>query len=307
MPSDLATHPEAGLIQVRDRAGTGLPFSKGLMATSILATGLETDRAYAVAADVERVLRQTHRFEVSADELTDMAFDLIQQRVGDDAAQRYRAWRRAKRTGRPVTIVLAGAPGVGKSTLATRLAVRLGITRVVTTDTIREVLRTVIPKTVLPELHVSTFESVEAGVDTSHLGSFDRQARAVGAATAAVAARLVTEQRSAIIEGVHLLPGQVQAALAEHPSRPICVEMALVLEDELLHRAHLTHRLHGEPGRGGQRHLENLDSIRAVQQYLSNAAQSIGVPVYDITHPENLTQQIVDEVVGRLPADRPKS
>lgn len=46
MPTDFSPQPVSGAIQVRDRAGIGLPFSKGLMATSVLATGLETDVAY---------------------------------------------------------------------------------------------------------------------------------------------------------------------------------------------------------------------------------------------------------------------
>ena len=58
--------------------------------------------------------------------------------------------RSAGGPGRPVVIVLGGAPGSGKSTLATNLAVRLDITRVVTTDAMREVLRVVVPATVLP-------------------------------------------------------------------------------------------------------------------------------------------------------------
>ena len=36
-----------------------LPFSKGLMAQSLMATGLQPERAYEVAAAVERSLRRT--------------------------------------------------------------------------------------------------------------------------------------------------------------------------------------------------------------------------------------------------------
>jgi hypothetical protein len=39
MPTDLALAEQARPIQVSGRGGTGLPFSKGLMATSILAPG----------------------------------------------------------------------------------------------------------------------------------------------------------------------------------------------------------------------------------------------------------------------------
>jgi 2-phosphoglycerate kinase len=52
MPSDLAIDTKDVLVQVRDRCGVDLPFSKGLVATSIHATGLETGQAHAIAADI---------------------------------------------------------------------------------------------------------------------------------------------------------------------------------------------------------------------------------------------------------------
>ncbi len=300
MPNDLTPQGETEWVQVRDPDGTGLPFSKGLLATSILATGLTTDRAYAIAAEVQRELHERHLNEIDAETLADMAVGKIDQHIGAEHAARYRAWRKVKRSGRPLVIAFGGAPGVGKSTLATRLAVRLGITRVVTTDTIREVLRTVIPATVLPELHLSTFESPKGMSERAQLGSFDRQAHAVGAATGAVAIRLATEKRSVIVEGVHMLPGQITEALCDHATRPIVVEMLLVLGDERLHRAHLSHRLNGEPARGGKRHLTNLPRIRAIQADLVEMAEAHGVAIYDIANPNRLTQRIVDQIVAQV-------
>lgn len=300
MPNDLTPQGDAGWVQVCDPDGTGLPFSKGLLATSILATGLTTDRAYAIAAEVQRELHERRLGQIEADALTGMAAGLIDHHIGTEHAERYRAWLKVKRSGRPLAIAFGGAPGVGKSTLATRLAVRLGITRVVTTDTIREVLRTVIPPTVLPELHLSTFESPEGMSERAQLGSFERQAHAVGAATAAVASRLATEKRSAIVEGVHMLPGQLTQTLSHHPTKPIVVEMLLILGDENLHRAHLSHRINGEPTRGGKRHLDNLTRIRAIQSDLIDMAYSNGVTAYDIANPNRLTQLIVDEVIAQV-------
>jgi 2-phosphoglycerate kinase len=115
------------------------------MATSLLATGVSTEEAYRLASVVQAHLIASGRTDVTADELLTLTTDaLLAEADGAVVARRWEAWRRAKRSGRPVVIVLGGASGVGKSTLATRLAVRLGITRVVTTDAIREVLRTVI-------------------------------------------------------------------------------------------------------------------------------------------------------------------
>jgi 2-phosphoglycerate kinase len=303
MPSDLSLGNEADLIQVRDRAGMGLPFSKGIMATSILATGLQTDHAHRIAAEIERTLRRRGVREVEADDLTAIAADLIREAKGEEFSERYRAWRRAKRAGQPFVVCLGGAPGVGKSTLATRLALRLGVNRVITTDAIREVLRTVIPPTVLPELHVSTYETAEGqGGSDSVLQSFVRQARAVSAATAAVARRLAAEGRSAIIEGVHVLPGEIRKYLADGSTEIVVVELLLTLADEGLHRGHLTRRLHGEPARDGSRHLSRFPVIRQLQDELRSLAARFVVAEFDIAHPEDLTQRIVDQLVERIEA-----
>ncbi len=305
MPADLAPNPESNVVEVLDRAGTGLPFSKGLMATSVLATGLRTEQAYAVAAEIQQRLIARRARIIDADELAALAIHTIEDLAGFAAAERYRSWRRAKRTGRAVIIALSGAPGVGKSTLATRLAVRLGITRVVTTDTIREVLRSIIPRTVLPELHISTYETTETHPGDPPLGAFHRQSRAVSAASVPVAVRLASEHTSAIIEGVHLMPGFLRQALADHPDAPIVVEMTVILRSIETHRAHLIRRTHHEPTRDGQRHLRHLERIRELQELLIEQAKADDVPVYDIAQSHDLTQRIVDEVVARVEVPDP--
>jgi len=298
MPTDLAIHPDDSTIDVVCRADTRFPFSRGIMATSILATGIETDRAYQIAREVQEVLQQRAARSVTAEDLVKLAADVIERRAGSATAARYRAWRRVKRLGRPVIIVLGGAPGVGKSHISTRLAVRLGITRVVTTDTIREVLRMVISKSILPELHISTYESIDhSGRAQSPLDSFYRQATAVGAAMSAVASRLITEGRSAILEGAHLLPGLMRTHMASHPAQPVVIEALLTLRDGDRHRAQLVDRAASEPGRDGSRHLRHLETIRALQAMLQHQARTAGILEYDITDPTDLTQQLVDQIV----------
>lgn len=301
MPSDLAISRQDALIQVRDRYGVDLPFSKGIMATSILATGLETGLAHKIAARIEHSLRKLNTREIEADELAQLAGCIIEQDAGSDAAERYSAWRRAKRTGHPIVVCLGGAPGVGKSTIATRLALRLGINRVVPTDAVREVLRTVVPDTVLPELHVSTYESVHNdGPPESTMTRFRRQAHAVLSASVAVASRLTNERRSVILEGAHLLPGEVRRQMLARNPDAIVVEMLLTVRHEASHKDHLERRLHHEPGRNGERHLAHLPIIRRMQDELQRLARSADVAEHDISHPEDLTQRIVDQVVMEI-------
>ncbi len=295
MPIDLVASRSTN-VRVRDRVGLDLPFSRGIMASAILATGLPTDDAYRIASDIQRQLDSSGVTEIGADEIATLAAETIDRIAGPSFGHRYRAWREAKRIGRPLVVVLSGAPGVGKSTVATRLAVRLGISRIVTTDAIREVLRTVIPASVLPELHASTYE---LDVPPSYAG-FERQASVVAAATRAVAARLATERRSVLLEGVHLLPGYITRTLAGHSANPVVVERLLVLDDAGVHRAQLKYRAGNEPGRGGDRTLDHLATIRHIQEHLVGHATRRAVPVFDLAHPAELTHQVVDAVVAEL-------
>lgn len=72
---------------------------------------------------------------------------------------------------RSVTVLLAGTSGTGKSTLAGLLAARLGISTIVSTDSVRNMMRSFTPQEANPLLWASTYEarptqhgSVEAGL-----------------------------------------------------------------------------------------------------------------------------------------------
>lgn len=296
------THDESttASIIVQDREDNRLPFSRGIMATSLLATGIPTEEAYRLASLIQRRLLDAGLEEIDAESLVRITDETLREEASEpDVAVRYSAWRRAKRSGRPVVIVLGGAPGTGKSTLATRLAVRLKITRVVTTDAIRDVLRTVIPTNVLPELHASTFEVLTPDAPDPFAG-FLRQSNAVGAAAVAVADRLADEHRSVIVEGVHALPGATTAALQSHAARPVVVER-LIVQTEVEHHAELLRRRGtSEPLRRGDRHLARLDRIRSIQDHLLDHARRTGTTVTDGGKAGDLTQDIVDEIVRRL-------
>ena len=292
MPGDLLPTP---VITVIDRDAVNLPFSKGIMATSILATGVDTPTAHRLAKLIERDLIARDVREISADQLAALATVTIAGHLEPDQADRYARWRRAKRAGRPFVVVLCGAPGVGKSTLATRLAVRLGVDRVIASDAIREVLRNVIPPTVLPELHVSTFEAADP--DEPPLTSFRRQARVVSDACAAVVGRLVVEGMNVIVDGVHLLPGVIRKELARRGSGAVVVEFLLTLEDERLHRIHLQRRMQRQPARAGHRHLDLFPVIRRIQADLSVTAAREGLHIHDVGQSGTLTQRVVDAIV----------
>ena len=118
-----------------------LPYSKGLMASSIMATGLAPARAFHVAEVIEQRLHALQAPSITRDQLNALAREVLGDEVGIRYAESFAKWQMVNRLELPLVVLLGGATGVGKSTIATMLASRLGITRVIPTDAIREVLR----------------------------------------------------------------------------------------------------------------------------------------------------------------------
>ncbi|MGD9828231.1 MAG: ATP cone domain-containing protein [Hyphomicrobiaceae bacterium] len=299
MPNDFKSDHPTWTCSVIDRLDNSLPFSRGLLATSILATGIDTPSAYEVARVIQERLYRSGAERIDSEALIRMTAEEIARLVSNEVADRYLLWRKARRIGRPIIISLLGSSGVGKSTLATRLALRLGVNRVVTTDSIREVLRTVIPNSVLPELHVSSYEEIETDLPEAQSSTYHRQSRAVVAACAAIARRYVHEQRNVLFEGVHLLPGYLSRELKSMDENPIVVEVLLTLKDERLHTARLNHRLAKEPGRDGRRNLMHFEIIRSLQENMRGLAEAAAIPEFDVGSDQDLTQKIVREIVTK--------
>ena len=73
MPRDLHIDHEFERYTVIDRLGIALPFSKGILATSILATGMETPEAYEVAKLIQEHLYANHITKIGSEELTKLS------------------------------------------------------------------------------------------------------------------------------------------------------------------------------------------------------------------------------------------
>jgi 2-phosphoglycerate kinase len=108
-----------------------------------------------------------------------------------------------------------------------------------------------------------------------------------------------------MVEGAHLLPGELRARLATRHPEAVVLEALLTLDDEGVHRSHLLRRVRSDPARQGARHLENFAAIRELQDHLRRFAREAEVGWFDLAHPGDLTERIVDRVVAAIEGEVP--
>lgn len=303
--------PGSRHIIIADEEGA-LPYSKGLMASSIMATGLAPERAFAVAERIEEHLRARSVPAVTRDELFATAEQMLEEAEGHEYADAYAKWHVVKRLEQPLVILIGGATGVGKSTVATQLGARLGINRVIPTDAIREVMRAMLEEELAPALHTSSFDAdrlvhqpLPRRADPLLVG-FREQAVMIAVGIRALVRRAVREGTPLVVEGVHVVPGLIDPA--EFQEKAVVVPLLIMVENEELHRSHFQSRGQESHSRPVERYLEHFARIRKIQEHLVSLAREHAMPVvpsYDLDSTlSRILELAVSAGVRAIPSDQ---
>ncbi|MDP2183502.1 MAG: 2-phosphoglycerate kinase [Actinomycetota bacterium] len=297
--------PEHRTITLSDRKH-GLPFSKGLLAQSFMATGLPPSRAYVIATRIQDELRERDELSITVARLRQLSCDYLERMAGGDYARRYMRLYELSKLDKPLVVMIGGTTGVGKSTIATEVAHRLGITRIVSTDSIREVMRGIFTRDLMPAIHESAFKAwrglripVPHGANPVIVG-FREQTAVVTTGVEALIERSVLEGDSLVIEGVHLVPGYIEASKFEGAR---VVQLVITVDDEDAHRSHFYIREVQTDGmRPFERYRANFGNIRTLGHYIVDLAREHGIPVI-ASHQLDLTvadvlEHIVNEAIA---------
>lgn len=302
---------EQPMLPMIESARGRTPFSRGAILSQLDTVGLELDVAFDLALRLEAWIQEQPESILLEEALTREVNRLLLALHGPEYARRYRLIDWVRRSETPVVILIGGATGTGKSTLAMELAAALGVVWVTGTDTVRETMRTVLSPDLLPGLHDHSFRGmVQGGQVLSDprervLAGFQQQAAQVAVGVRAVIRRALRENSHIIIEGTHIAPPFWQYVPPE--TKAAVAGFILAVPDEKEHRSRFPQRSKQQVDRPADTYLDALQSVRWIHDDLLRMAEDAeAVVVKNVNRRQTLTSA-VDFLSRELPIEDPES
>jgi 2-phosphoglycerate kinase len=172
----------------------------------------------------------------------------------------------------------------------------------------RQIIRSYLSVQMVPTLEYSSFEawrglpgSIDGSgpaVENQVITGFLSQFSAMKLALEATIDRAIEERHHLILEGVHVVPTELNLEVKEGEAVIIPIMLA-TMKKELL-RKQL--RRHGRVNKKRQpsHYLEGLDDIWELQSWLLDEADKAGVPVIENWYIEKTVSAVLDIVIGEL-------
>ena len=302
-----------GTVLVRDAAGHTTQFSREQHRRVLESSGLSYEDSTAVTSTISGHMMERSMTEIRSRDLGLLTYRYLRLTRGPDAARRYLALVDYLRGMQPLVLLIGGAPGTGKSAIATEIAHRLEVARTQSTDLLREVMRMMIPERLVPVLHRSSYDAwqalfedatLAANADTMVIDGYRAQAKLLSVPCEAVIRRSMREQTSVIVEGVHVQKSLIDRIPEE--SGAIVILVMLSVLNPLYLRARFRGRGQQIDKRRAERYLQNFDEIWRLQSHLLSEADRGHVPIIVNNNREQVIRDmmsvVMDALVSRLNA-----
>lgn len=282
-------------------------FSRGLMTQSLLRLGMAPEEALRIATEIQEEIQEgvegRDAKRVRRSELHGMVLSRLERLEPKEARYADRLRYLDEQDG-ALVVLIGGTTGSGKSTVAAKVARRLGIEHVVGTDSLREALRSAIPPGISPALHESSYtahrtlsEFAEEDAKVERLG-FLEHARPVVTGINGLLRRARQENIRVVVEGIHVVPSLIEETYRTSPEMIVAV---VDVPDEEEHRQHFVRGSGQEPRRtNAAKYLKNFSAIREIHDFLVEDAGKHNLPVIDSGDPEAAASGIVERLWRRV-------
>lgn len=266
------------------------PFSRWKLKESITSAGVSRQLAYKISLDIHNELMRKN-VKSATDDMIRIMVESHLGRIDPKARERYVLWSRFRHEKVPLIILIGGASGIGKSSVALEVAHRLGIRKVIGTDTIREIMRYMVAPDLMPAIHHSSYSAWEAlpysFPEKNIVAGFCEQARAVCTGIEAVVSRSIKEGISLVVEGVHIVPEMID-------DNPNVMTFIISLEDMESHKDRFRSRASETHMRRDARHyIDSIDGIIDIQSFLVESAKKVDVPIIENTEFNDTVKKII--------------
>ncbi len=294
-------------VLVEEDEGGYRPFSRSRLSLSLAISGLDDQRAYRIAEQVLADFVQRRKGVVSRKQIRKQAMRLLEEHAGKAVSQRYDVWHQFRNSdsSQPLIVLIGGATGVGKTSVAVALANLMNISRMSSTDEIRQVMRLSISQELMPTLHTSSYLAWEAlshspggGVDPV-LYAFQDQASRVCVGVRATIERALEENVSLIVDGTHLLPDLLD--LGPYEEKAVLIFVNLFLSGKgRQHKERFKRRGLQASERPKHRYVAYLDQILRIQKHILAVGETYSVPAIENVDFDETVQTLSLQIVDTL-------
>lgn len=284
-------------IFIRDK--TEFLFSRGILAKKLELLGFSLPEGYEVSIKVFNEMLILGEGTVERSKYEEIVYDCISQNYNEGLAQKYMQIEKWKRSNIPLWILIAGAIGVGKSTLATKIASELGIQHIIGTDVVRDILRKILSADVMPELHApsyiayKTLRPIYSSRFEEVILGFENHSKFVNIGIEAALSRAEKEQVSVVVEGEHLIPAFFDETLLDKNN---VLYLTIAVTDVEVHKENISAQYTQEK----EDLLTHFAEIRKIHDHLVHETQIRKLPIIESDRGQQSIQELRKIVVDKI-------
>ncbi len=186
-------------------------------------------------------------------------------------------------------ILINGSTGSGKSTISHKLGLKLGITRVISTDVVRQIFRSIVNSNLIDYMSVSSYEKLGSSRNLAYY----QQRITLCEILDKMIERFIEENVDMIIEGVHIMPELYN----KHKEKGRSIYLfTLYVKSISAHEKRFLTRQDESKKRIATKYLHGFDAIREIQDVIVKEANMNSNFLIDNDEMEDTLNILMNEI-----------